>query len=171
VATPWSDLLPRDFQLQAGEERTPDVPLTSLWLRGHRVVLVNEAAQHVVTNDVDRRGWNLDRAGGCGHAEVDPSVGPLLVVVADVLPQHPLEVPPAQDERPVQALGPHGSHPALRIGVGPRRSDGGLDHPDALGAEHLFEAGGELGVPVPDQELDGIECGQPGLLRSCGPPR
>src|SRR5664280_3543032 len=29
-----------------------------------------------------------------------------------------------------------------------------LDHPDALGAEYLVEVGGELGVPVPDQELD-----------------
>jgi hypothetical protein len=30
--------------------------MTPLWLRGHRVVLVDEATEHVVTNDVDRRG-------------------------------------------------------------------------------------------------------------------
>jgi hypothetical protein len=28
------------------------------------------------------------------------------------------------------------------------------DHPDAFGAEHLVEAGTELGVPIPNEELD-----------------
>src|ERR1039458_156136 len=49
----------------------------------------------------------------------------------------------------------HGSHPALRIGIGPRRLDRRPDHPDTFGAKHLVEAGRELRVPVPDQELEG----------------
>ena len=75
-------------------------------------------------------------------------MGPLSVVVADALPQHPFEVSPTQDEHPVQALGPHGSHPAFREGIDPRQSDRDPDHPDAFGAEHLVEAGRELGGPV-----------------------
>jgi hypothetical protein len=90
-------------------------------------------------------------------------VGSLSVVVADVLPHHPFEVSPAEDEHPVQALRPRGSHPALRIGVGARRSDRGLDHPDTLRAEYLVDA--EPGVPVPDQDLDGsAAAGQATLL-------
>jgi hypothetical protein len=82
-------------------------------------------------------------------------VGSLSVVVAGILSEYPFEVSPAQDEHPVQTLCPHGSHPALGVGIGPRGSDWRPDHPDALGAEHLVEAGRELGVPVPDQELEG----------------
>ena len=44
--------LPRLPRLQLADGRTPAFPETTLWLRGHRVVLVDEAAQHVVTNDV-----------------------------------------------------------------------------------------------------------------------
>jgi hypothetical protein len=61
----------------------------------------------------------------------------------------------AQNEQPVQALGPDRPHPTFRVGVSPWRSDWCLDHLDAFGAKHLIEAGGERGVPVPDEESDG----------------
>ena len=61
----------------------------------------------------------------------------------------------AEHEHPVEAFGSNRPDPAFRVGVGPRRSDRRLDHPDALGSEHLVEAGRELGIPVPDHELDG----------------
>ena len=79
----------------------------------------------------------------------------LLVVVAGTLTEDSLEVALAKDEQPIEALRPDRSHPSFRVSVGPWRSDGRLDHPDSLGAEHLVEAGGGLGVPVPDEELDG----------------
>src|SRR2546426_113598 len=44
--------------------------------------------------------------------------------------------------------------PTLGEGVGHRRADRRPDDPHALGAEHLVEGTGELGVPVPDQEPD-----------------
>ena len=104
--------------------------------------------------DVQRRGSGDDRAVRDRHAEVDSPVRALLVVVPDVAEKDSFEVTVAQNEQPVETFCPHRPHPALRVRVGPRRSDRCLDYPDALRAEHLVEAGGELGVPVPDEELD-----------------
>src|SRR5664280_2728718 len=78
----------------------------------------------------------------------------LLVVVAGVRTRDPFEVAMAQDRQPVEAFRTSSPHLTLRVGIGPRRSDWRLDHPDVLGVEHLVEAGRELGVPIPDQELD-----------------
>ena len=61
----------------------------------------------------------------------------------------------ANDEQPIEAFGANRSYPAFRVGVRPWRSDRCLDHADSLGAEHLVERSGELGVPVSDEELDG----------------
>ena len=45
------------------------------------------------------------------------------VVVLDVDPEGLLQVTTADDQQPVQALGPDGTDPPLRIGVGIRRLD------------------------------------------------
>jgi hypothetical protein len=79
----------------------------------------------------------------------------LLVAVSDIFTKYSFEVTVTQDEHPVKAFDANRPHPALRVGIGPRRSDWRLDDPDAFGAEHLGEAGGEPGVPIPDRELDG----------------
>ena len=42
---------------------------------------------------------------------------------------HAIEMPASEDERPVQALRPDGSDPALREGVRVRSADRGEDHP------------------------------------------
>ena len=80
---------------------------------------------------------------------------PLSVVVSDVLPKHSTEMASAHDEQPVEAFVSNRLNPKLCERVGPRRSNGRLDYPDPLGTEHFIEAGGELGISVPDQELDG----------------
>src|ERR1700688_1203557 len=61
--------------------RVPANPPTSVWLRGHRVVLVDETAQHVVTTDTERSGSGGDPAAGHRHFKIDASVRALLVVV------------------------------------------------------------------------------------------
>ena len=61
----------------------------------------------------------------------------------------------AEDDDPVEAFCPHRSQPALCVRAGSRRSNRRLDHSDAFGAKQLVEAGGELDVPVPVEELDG----------------
>src|ERR1019366_3451765 len=124
-------------------------------LRSLPEVLVEEAAQYVVPLDVERRGSDN---GGLGarhrHAKVKSPVRTLFVVMPDVLAQNRVEVTTAEDEHPVEAFCPYRPHPTFRIGVGPRRANRCLDHPDALGGEYLVEAGCELRIPVPDQELD-----------------
>ena len=112
--------------------RSALVPQAPVWLRGHRAVLVDEAAKHVVTIDVQRRGSGGDCAAGHGHTEVDAPVRSLSVVVTDVGPKDSLEVTVAQNEYPIEAFAPHRSHPALGERVGPGRSDPCLYHPDAF---------------------------------------
>src|SRR5664280_2861405 len=109
----------------------------------------------VATIDVERRGNAGQSAVGHGHTEIDATMWTLSVVVGDVLPKHSLQLPASEDEHVVETFVAHGSHPAFRVGIGPGRSDRCLDHPDALGAQDLVEAGRELGVPIRDQELDG----------------
>ena len=62
------------------------------------------------------------------RAQVQSAVGPLTVVVLDVDPEHPLQVPTPKNEHPVQALCPNGSDPSLGEGVGPGSSDESADH-------------------------------------------
>ncbi len=47
-------------------------------------------------------------------------VGTGIVVMVDVLLEHPLEVTPTANYQPVEALATGGSHPALGMGVGLR---------------------------------------------------
>ncbi len=50
--------------------------------------------------------------------------------------------------------------PALGVGVGVGRPDGGCDDPGSVGLEHCIEGPAELGVPVVDEE--------PGLVPAFG---
>lgn len=60
------------------------------------------------------------------------------VVVRDVLGEDGLEMAPAEDERPVEALAPEGADQALADGVRPRCADR------------------SLGVAISDEELDRV---------------
>src|SRR5665213_3633258 len=97
-------------------------------------------------------------------------MGPVAVVVLDVLVDDSFEMSTTEDEHPVQTFTPDSTDEALGEGVCSGRSDRSSNGPDALGAEHLVEAGRELGVAIADQELDrlctlGELIGQiPGLL-------
>src|SRR5664280_1565611 len=136
------------------------VPLRLIRSCRHRAILVDEATKHVVTVDaMERRGSAADLTGG--YFKIDSTVRAPSVVMADVLAKFPFEVTVVQNEQPVEAFGAHGPHPALCVGIGPGRSDWRLDHPDALGAKHLVEAGRELGVPIPDQEGAGADADAP----------
>ena len=58
----------------------------------------------------------------------------------------------AEDQEMVEAVGAHGPHPPLRVGVRVRRPHRRPDHPHALGTEHLVEPAAELRVPVMDKQ-------------------
>ena len=81
-------------------------------------------------------------------------MGPVNVVVLDVLVDYDLEMPTTEDKHPVKTLTPDRADEAFGVGVGTRCTDWRTNDPNALGTEDLVEAGRELGVPVPDQELD-----------------
>ena len=76
------------------------------------------------------------------------------VVVRHVLGEHRFEVTTTEGEESVETLSAGRAYESLGDRVRTWRSNGRLDDPDALSAEHLVEAGGELRVSVPDEELD-----------------
>jgi hypothetical protein len=72
---------------------------------GRPVVLVDDAAEDVATSDglaADRCHRTGDRLG-----ELKAAVWPRLVVVADVLGEHLVEVSPGDDEEMVELTGPN----------------------------------------------------------------
>jgi hypothetical protein len=83
-------------------------------------------------------------------------VRPVRVVVIDVLIEDQPQMPFAGNQHPVQALAAAAGDPAFGDRVRARRPYGRLDDPDADRGEHRVECRGELGVPVPDQELEAV---------------
>jgi hypothetical protein len=80
------------------------------------------------------------------------TVRSLIVVMVDVLVQHPLEVTQATNDHPVQALAAGGPHPALGMGVGFGSLKRCSDHPHTFPSQHVLEGERELLVVVTDQE-------------------
>src|SRR5215216_4251442 len=122
------------------------------------VVLVNETAESVPAPNAGgdcyriRPSPNLDTSG---RPKREASVRPLIVVVPQVLVEHPLKMTPTPDQHPIQTLLPHRPHPALGERVGVRRLNRGLDDLDAVSGEDVVEGAGELGIPVTKEEPRG----------------
>ena len=74
----------------------------------------------------------------------------MTVVVREVLGQDLLKLATSEDEALVQTLSADRADETLGEGVRPGRLNRSLDDPNALGAEHLVESGGELRVSVAD---------------------
>ena len=120
---------------------------------GDRLVLVDEAAQPIATEDPVGTGpgpSGLPAGQGC--PQLERAVWPGGVVVGNVLLQHLLQMAPPEDEHPIQALAAHSSHPALGNRVRARRLGGCPHDAHAFGPEHRVEGGRELGIPVVDQQ-------------------
>jgi hypothetical protein len=69
---------------------------------------------------------------GSGGRRPERSMRSVLVVVADKLPEHGIEMPAAQHQDPVQTLAAYSSHEALGEGVGSGRANGCEDDADAF---------------------------------------
>jgi hypothetical protein len=121
---------------------------------GSLVVLADHAAEYLPPPD-----WEVQRSGGLGflvgRALLAGLVGPVPVVMAGVLAEDRSQVPFAVDEHPVGALGSCCAYPSLGVTVRPRRLRRGLYYFQALACEDLVEDGRELGVTVPDEEVEG----------------
>src|SRR5881396_3525836 len=81
-------------------------------------------------------------------------VGPVAVVMADILAERGPQVPLAVGQDPVGALSPCGAYPPLGIAVRLRRPRRCCDDRHALVGEDLVESAGELGITVPDEEAE-----------------
>jgi len=69
----------------------------------------------------------------------------------------PTALPASHDEQSIEHLTPDGAHPPLRRGVRPRRPHWRAQHFDRLAGEDRVERGGELRIPIADQEPDPAE--------------
>lgn len=97
-----------------------ETPDSSCW---ERVILMDEAAEHVAASELSRlRNVELGSSGS-GTARCQAPVRPLLVVVLHVGTQDPQQMPPPKHQHPVETFRTHGLHPPLGIGVGLRRPD------------------------------------------------
>ena len=85
------------------------------------------------------------------HRERDLAAQPILLL--DVLLKHYCEVARSGDQQVVEAFAPQGADEALYDRVRSRCPDRGADGTDVGASEHRVEGGGELAVPVADQEL------------------
>src|SRR5215216_600175 len=69
-----------------------------------RVILVDEAAKHVVAPDLSRAEERQILFLRLGNGQRQAPVRPLAVVVPDVGPQDPQQMPPPEHQRPVKTL-------------------------------------------------------------------
>lgn len=77
------------------------------------------------------------------------------VVVLEVLGNDDLEVTTPEDQHTVETLTAQGADHPFADGIGTRCPDRGLHDSNAVCSEDVVEGPRELGVTVPDQELDG----------------
>src|SRR6266511_1308330 len=126
---------------------------------GCPAVLMDQAAKHVDAFDPagSRQRGHCRRWRGYRGLKFDAAVRPAGVVVLDIPGEDPLKVLLVPDQCPVQTLGPGGAHPPLGVRVRPRRPWWDLDRLDADGGEHSVEGGGELRVPVTNQQTEPID--------------
>ena len=71
-------------------------------------------------------------------------MGPVAVVVIDILGEDRLELTPGDDQQAVEALPADGANEALGEGVGTRRSNRGLDDPSTNRGDDFIEGSDEL---------------------------
>ena len=118
-------------------------------------VFADEAIESISPERPDGRSgtwWSAVR--GC--ALIEGSVRPVGVEVLDVLAQHDVEVAWSDDQEVVEAFSAQGADEAFRDRVRPRCPDRGADDPHVSTDEDGVERGGELAVPVADQEPEPV---------------
>jgi hypothetical protein len=78
-------------------------------------------------------------------------VGPVDVVVLDVVDDEAFELVPVPDDGAVEKFAAQGIDPAFSEGVRDRGSDRGFEDLEAFGSEDLIERVGELADAISDQ--------------------
>src|SRR4051812_39031684 len=103
-------------------------------------------------------GWSRRRAGGCGRPEgADQVIGGAGGVVGlGELVQDLLEVPGSGDQEVIEAFAAQRADEAFGDRVGPGCPNRAAEDADVGSSEYRVEGGGELAVPVADQESERI---------------
>lgn len=117
-------------------------------------VLVDESAAGGVSSD-RLAGPRLDDAAIVGCALAEGPVGPVRVVVLDVLAQELFQLLAIPYEGAIEELAAHGANPAFRIRIRDRGARWCADDRRAFGSEDLVERPDELAGAVADQKPDG----------------
>src|SRR6266540_4331839 len=137
--------------LRAPHDHRSNLPATPSG-SGCGLVFVDQPAEQIVAARVKRQGGSRDRRRPIRRRQPKRAMRPMRVVVPHIDGKDPLKMSATDDQKMVEAIGAHGSHPALRVGVRVRRPHRRPDHPDTLGTEDLVESAAELRVAVMDQE-------------------
>ncbi len=132
------------------------------WVRKSRspcscrmLILVYETTETIPANNSAKRNGLIDIwTRGIRDREIQAAMRPRSVVVLDIGVQHFVEMTSPGDQKPVEALWPHGSHPAFGDGIRPWRLNGGADHFHSLCPKDLVKGGGELGISVVNEETE-----------------
>jgi hypothetical protein len=105
------------------------------------------------------RGAERDHGGGVvgWWVLVQALVRAVVIEMAHVLVENGAGVSFVVDQQPVGAFGADAADKPFRVAVRPGRTGRDLHNVDAFGGEDGLESGGELGVPVADQEVEGAD--------------
>src|SRR6185312_814373 len=119
-------------------------------------VLVDQSAEDSVASD---RGAERNDGGGVvgWRVLIQALMRAMVIEMAYVAVKNNSGVSLVVDQQPVGALGADACDKPFRIAVRLRHTGRDLDHGDAFGGEDGVESGGELGVPVADQEAEGAD--------------
>jgi len=93
-------------------------------------VLVHEPIEEISPFDVGHTAGRFDGSETLGYLELQSSMRASPDVVAHIDPKDAIEMPGAEDQQPVQALGAKRLYPALGEGVRIRRPERRADHPN-----------------------------------------
>jgi hypothetical protein len=146
----------------AAETRlTPCGPRKSGSIRLRRVVFVDEATEHVAAPEIlPLRRRRIVFLAGVGPRPGRGGAAPCYSGARTHA--RPWRGGAGSRLASVQTLGVDGCHPPLGVGVGLRRSHRGPKGLHTVGAEHLVERAGELGVVVAQQETRSALPDRPG---------
>lgn len=126
---------PGSLQARIIAHHSPWGSETRIRSRGGAVVLVDQPAEQIPSTNVTRTDGDRVPRFVQGWGQAERAMRALPVVVLDIDPERPIEMPPTEDERPVKALGPDRLDHALSEGIGVRCLDGRHDHPGPFRAD------------------------------------
>jgi hypothetical protein len=110
------------------------------------LIFVEEAAEAVVSFDLEYLGWRAVGEWPCGSCLSQAAVRTVIVVVALELAQHGCGVSLVDEEKTVEEFAADGADEAFGDRVRPRRTHRCLEDLDVDGGEDGVEGGGELAV-------------------------